>query len=240
MEDELTPEIEQYMRGHFKDSSWSKGLPSKTILPKYALLVKHLLVSEKLLPNDARGIEESIRQAVKGKKILELGCRRGEFLKFLEDHGAIIAGTTHPTSYYTPARKLLGDKALLVHDKAEGAGFSGFLRHFEADYIFSLNYFDKRRWVEPNLPIAAYFHSVKQLAQPHTVLFIDPAMDSKSIVTKREMNRHAIEIGHLDHIRGNGKSYRTYRMTLKEPETFPPGARMVSDKGWKIIPRREE
>ncbi|MFH1257406.1 MAG: hypothetical protein ABIG96_01425 [Candidatus Micrarchaeota archaeon] len=182
---DLTMEIYHYIDKFVSDHGWQRSLSTPFVVGQYSQILEHMLVHYGLEPEGGMTIAGSIRKLVKNRRIAELGCREGGFLKFLEMHGAIIAGSTGE-HYIERTRKFLGEKTPLAIAQMENAGESEVLRQFRPDIIFSYHFFHPNRWKKLPLnqqeryPANVFFRAVSQIATPGTQVFVYPSGGSNA------------------------------------------------------------
>ncbi len=110
----LYDKIEDYLM------DWNPG-SHRRFLRRYTALISHALHVTGNLPTKEKSLGICLRACFDGKRVVEFGCRNGDFPRFLQDHGAIVAASTG-SKYYNTANVWLRDKAILVEANAENAG----------------------------------------------------------------------------------------------------------------------
>ncbi|MFH1390874.1 MAG: hypothetical protein ABIH20_01010 [Candidatus Diapherotrites archaeon] len=167
----------------------------------YVSMLDNLLEETKQVPRNQKQVKKCIENAVRGKRIMEIGCRDGTFLRLLQDHGAIVAGATSG-KHYAMAQKNLND-AILVNSNSEEVGSKRELVEFKPDFLFNMNLFDRRRWGDKKPPYRKLYTGLRKLVSPNTRIFLTPAVDSRSVMDPEKL-RKSSGVTHF-------KDSRTYR-----------------------------
>lgn len=159
------------------------------------LILEHVLVdSRKSLPGKILDVDigEKIRSIFSGKKVLELGCRSGLFLRFLRDHGAVVAGTTSGNHYQKAVGKL-GRDAVLVKSLAENAGDHEQLRDFKPDFLFSYNLLDSNRESEKRSNLRKLYRSIQKIVGHNCKIYAALGVVDGSFVSPKAIRRLAVK-----------------------------------------------
>ena len=182
----VTAELAYYIRKWMQE----KGYRDISQTLYYIPLLDHLLQDSGKILGRGKTVEERIKSAVSGKKILEVGCRKGIFLRFLQAHGAIVAGSTGE-EYFDAAREILGKNAVVAKAKAQDAGFSKELQNFKPDVILSFNLLDRTRWGKRKVPIGRIYASAYRLASKNTRFYVLPGVEAGSVIPLKEFGKAA-------------------------------------------------
>jgi hypothetical protein len=145
------------------------------LFPHYVSIIDHLLSDAKFTPKSTTEVEAALREVLAGKKVVEAGCRAGDFSHFLQEHGAILAASTSDP-YYDTAQERFGPSTLLVKGKIQTAWKA--LKKEKPDILISFNLFDLPRFppygTEPARP-AELLETLPKIAAPHTRIYVAPA-----------------------------------------------------------------
>src|SRR3989344_5026135 len=167
-------------------------------------------------------ISEFLREAVNGKRIMEIGCRSGGFLRILQDHGAIVAGTTGK-KYFDEAKRILGPSAVLVEANSDEIGNFAELRKFKPNILFNVNLFSSARWKETGVPWRKLYKNLRSIATPQTTVYLAPCIEDKEVGTsmldheKLRKRKGIIAFKPMhEHIDSNPREerFRTYRFRV--------------------------
>lgn len=159
-------------------------------VPFYAGLLDHILADEGIRIGRLGEVEGALRRVFSGRKVLEIGCRNGEFLRILKKHGAIVAGTTDPKNIAIAENKL-GASPVLAVSKAEAIGKIRGLRDFKPDFILNMNLFDVQRWgvFENDVPFKKIYVAARKVSTEKTKFYIAPSVDTTSVLKFEDLNR---------------------------------------------------
>jgi hypothetical protein len=159
-------------------------------------------------------MEKNVRQLVEGKRVLEIGCRDGSFLKFLQDHGASVLGSG--TGY----KKKQGISIVPV--SMEEVEKSAELKAFKPDLIVSMGLLDEHRFRRggTRVPFGKLLRGIRHVATAHTVFYITPSVDSHSVIFHESLQRRKGIVKPVRHTEGkyatrHGFPIETHRFTVR-------------------------
>ncbi len=148
---------------------------SQPALLTYSLPLALALKSEEITPTPNVTLEKCFEQLFKGKRVGDIGCRTGLFLKFARSFGAEVYGTTGRG--LEEAKKEHGAKHIF---NAEASDAARHLRPLNLDLLFSVNLFNTGRLQKPSEPpfdAPKLLNKILDAASPQTKFFLAPATE---------------------------------------------------------------
>lgn len=154
-------------------------------------VLEHMLTEARIFPSKTKTIGQCLRELLKGKTVVEVGCRYGTFLQLLRDYGAKVYGTTGE-KYFNEATLRLGKNHVFLSD-AQNA--SQHLKPLNPDIVLNFNLFLKNRWYKnrknkPPQP-QELLTSLTKIATPNTRFYVMPAVEQHgSILSQKQFQNH--------------------------------------------------
>ncbi|MBI5635714.1 hypothetical protein HY993_02005 [Candidatus Micrarchaeota archaeon] len=189
-----------------KHSNWFAEL--------YTPVLTHMLIDHRLTPNRKRNLEQCLEKLFnKNKTVLEVGCRQGDFLRFVSQYGARVIGNTDKPILHTALE--FGPDTLFIEGNAETA-----LRKLGGEnphIIVSVNLFDENRWKlgQNKIKPQELLNRIIAAGSNKTRYYIHPATDSTSALEESNLQTHdAIDGISVNQLREN-KNSRTYAFRKK-------------------------
>lgn len=154
-------------------------------------VIEHMLTEARITPTPTKSVGDCLRELLKGKVIIEIGCRYGTFLQLLRNYGAKVYATTGE-KYYEEAAKRLGKNHVFLSDATNAHQH---LKALKPDIVLNFNLFLKNRWNKSNKnrppPPRVLLSKLTEIGTPKTRFYVMPAVENRGpILSRKQFRRH--------------------------------------------------
>lgn len=139
----LFDDVRDYLEGYVWKRGYDPSDVAATVLFGSNLLT-HAMMEHNHERREGEGMEDCVKRFLRGKRVFEVGCRWGGLLQFMQDHGAVVGGSTDPKRAQGVRRRLNLDEDI-IEARAEELGSHPRIEGFDPQIVLSGGLFDKRR-----------------------------------------------------------------------------------------------